>query len=127
MHSRGSEFFQDLFRRGSPVDRDLEPVLGDLDLGDDEPDPLALLVGRARATPAAAGGTVFGEDGREALRNAMEHCEVTLHGRRIGYRSTGSGPLLVLIHGIAGTSATRLCTRLRVAPASPPSGAGTGA
>jgi hypothetical protein len=75
----------------------------------------------------APGGTVFGEDGREAFRNAMEHCEVTLHGRRIGYRSSGSGPLLVLIHGIAGTSATRLCTRLRVGPASPPSRAGTGA
>jgi hypothetical protein len=81
----------------------------------------------ARATPAAPGGTVFGEDGREAFRNAMEHCEVTLHGRRISYRSTGSGPLLVLIHGMAGTSATRLCTRLRVGPASPPSRAGTGA
>lgn len=36
----------------------------------------------------------------------MEHAEVLLHGQRIGYRAEGSGPLLVLLHGIAGTSAT---------------------
>ena len=36
----------------------------------------------------------------------MEHSEVTLHGQRLSYRTAGSGPLLVLIHGIAGTSAT---------------------
>jgi pimeloyl-ACP methyl ester carboxylesterase len=35
----------------------------------------------------------------------MEHSEVTLHGQRFSYRTAGSGPLLVLIHGIAGTSA----------------------
>jgi len=36
----------------------------------------------------------------------MEHSEVTLHGQRLSYRTAGNGPLLVLIHGIAGTSAT---------------------
>jgi pimeloyl-ACP methyl ester carboxylesterase len=32
--------------------------------------------------------------------------EITLHGHRLSYRAAGSGPLLVLIHGIAGSSAT---------------------
>lgn len=36
----------------------------------------------------------------------MEHLEVTLHGQRLSYRVAGKGPLLVLVHGIAGTSAT---------------------
>jgi pimeloyl-ACP methyl ester carboxylesterase len=36
----------------------------------------------------------------------MEAREITLHGHRVSYRAAGSGPLLVLIHGIAGSSAT---------------------
>ncbi len=36
----------------------------------------------------------------------MDVAEVTLHGHRLSYRHAGSGPLLVLVHGIAGTSAT---------------------
>ena len=36
----------------------------------------------------------------------MERLEITLHGHRFSYRSAGSGPLLVLLHGIAGSSAT---------------------
>lgn len=36
----------------------------------------------------------------------MEAREITLHGHRVSYRTAGSGPLLVLIHGIAGSSAT---------------------
>ena len=32
--------------------------------------------------------------------------EVCLHGHRITYRTAGSGPVLLLIHGIAGSSAT---------------------
>jgi pimeloyl-ACP methyl ester carboxylesterase len=36
----------------------------------------------------------------------MEPREITLHGHRVSYRAGGSGPLLVLIHGIAGSSAT---------------------
>jgi pimeloyl-ACP methyl ester carboxylesterase len=36
----------------------------------------------------------------------MEKSEITLHGHQFSYRRAGSGPLLVLLHGIAGTSAT---------------------
>jgi pimeloyl-ACP methyl ester carboxylesterase len=36
----------------------------------------------------------------------MERAEITLHGHRFSYRSAGHGPLLVLLHGIAGSSAT---------------------
>lgn len=36
---------------------------------------------------------------------AMVHSEIRLHGQRISYRTAGSGPIVVLIHGIAGTSA----------------------
>jgi pimeloyl-ACP methyl ester carboxylesterase len=32
--------------------------------------------------------------------------EIFLHGQRIGYRAEGSGAVLLLLHGIAGTSAT---------------------
>jgi len=31
--------------------------------------------------------------------------EITLHGHRVSYRTAGEGPLIVLIHGITGTSA----------------------
>lgn len=36
----------------------------------------------------------------------MERAEIALHGHRFSYRKAGSGPLLVLLHGIAGSSAT---------------------
>ena len=39
-------------------------------------------------------------------RGTVEPREITLHGHRVSYRAAGSGPLLVLIHGIAGSSAT---------------------
>ncbi len=32
--------------------------------------------------------------------------EITLHGHRVAYRSAGSGPAIVLVHGITSTSAT---------------------
>jgi pimeloyl-ACP methyl ester carboxylesterase len=32
--------------------------------------------------------------------------EIVLHGHRLSYRSAGSGPVLVLVHGITSTSAT---------------------
>jgi pimeloyl-ACP methyl ester carboxylesterase len=47
----------------------------------------------------------------EAVPSALEpdtdglH-EVVLHGHRVFYRSAGSGPVLVLVHGITSTSAT---------------------
>jgi pimeloyl-ACP methyl ester carboxylesterase len=34
----------------------------------------------------------------------LQHVEI--HGHRVGYRSAGSGPVIVLIHGMAGSSAT---------------------
>jgi len=37
---------------------------------------------------------------------APPRSEITLHGHRVSYRVAGRGPLLVLLHGIAGTSAT---------------------
>lgn len=36
----------------------------------------------------------------------MEVAHVILHGHPVSYRRAGSGPLLVLLHGIAGSSAT---------------------
>jgi pimeloyl-ACP methyl ester carboxylesterase len=45
--------------------------------------------------------------GREKFdRGFMIKREITLHGHRISYRSAGAGPLVVLIHGIAGSSET---------------------
>jgi pimeloyl-ACP methyl ester carboxylesterase len=50
----------------------------------------------------------------------VERAEILLHGQRIGYRAEGRGSVLVLVHGIAGTSATwddlipRLSARHRV-------------
>jgi pimeloyl-ACP methyl ester carboxylesterase len=36
----------------------------------------------------------------------MEHEEITLHGHRVSYRRAGWGPVVVLIHGITGSSET---------------------
>ena len=36
----------------------------------------------------------------------LELKEISLHGHRVAYRSAGSGPVLMLAHGITGTSAT---------------------
>src|SRR3954447_22411994 len=36
----------------------------------------------------------------------MEHEEITLHGHSVSYQRAGWGPLLVLLHGIAGSSDT---------------------
>ena len=36
----------------------------------------------------------------------MEHEEITLHGHRVSYVRAGWGPLVVLVHGIAGSSET---------------------
>jgi len=36
----------------------------------------------------------------------MEHEELTIHGRRLKYRLAGRGPLVLLIHGMAGSATT---------------------
>jgi pimeloyl-ACP methyl ester carboxylesterase len=36
----------------------------------------------------------------------FEHREMTLHGHRVSYRTAGSGPALLLLHGIANSSET---------------------
>ena len=36
----------------------------------------------------------------------MEHEEITLHGHHVSYRRAGWGPVIVLIHGITGSSET---------------------
>jgi pimeloyl-ACP methyl ester carboxylesterase len=36
----------------------------------------------------------------------IEKTEMTLHGRRLAYRTGGAGPLLILVHGITSNSAT---------------------
>src|SRR2546423_5269436 len=36
----------------------------------------------------------------------MEHEEITLHGHSVSYRRAGWGPVVVLIHGITGSSLT---------------------
>jgi len=36
----------------------------------------------------------------------LRRSAIVLHGHQVSYRSAGRGPLLVLLHGIAGTSAT---------------------
>jgi pimeloyl-ACP methyl ester carboxylesterase len=41
-----------------------------------------------------------------AVANGDELQEIVLHGHRLSYRSAGSGPVVVLVHGITSTSAT---------------------
>ena len=43
---------------------------------------------------------------RRLSPEAFELKEITLHGHRVAYRCAGSGPAIVLVHGITSTSAT---------------------
>jgi pimeloyl-ACP methyl ester carboxylesterase len=36
----------------------------------------------------------------------MEQQELTIHGKRLKYRIGGKGPLVLLIHGMAGSATT---------------------
>ncbi len=63
----------------------------------------------------AARGTlrVVGRDQRATVKRPaaggpakLRKAEITLHGRRVAYRTGGWGPQLVLIHGITSNSAT---------------------
>src|SRR5919198_5336476 len=40
------------------------------------------------------------------MRPDLKLKEIELHGHRVAYRSAGSGPVIVLVHGITSTSAT---------------------
>jgi pimeloyl-ACP methyl ester carboxylesterase len=40
------------------------------------------------------------------MQSDIELREIELHGHRVAYRSAGSGPVIVLVHGITSTSAT---------------------
>jgi pimeloyl-ACP methyl ester carboxylesterase len=40
------------------------------------------------------------------VTSCVELRHIEIHGRRVGYRGGGSGPVIVLIHGMAGSSAT---------------------
>src|ERR671932_456472 len=50
----------------------------------------------SRAAPAAPG----------SRGGPMDYEEITLHGHRVSYRRAGWGPVIVLIHGITGSSQT---------------------
>ena len=47
-----------------------------------------------------------------------EPAEIHLHGHKLSYRTCGSGPLLVLVHGIANSSASWEPVLARLASAS---------
>ena len=47
-----------------------------------------------------------GDDRRSAGRGSTDHEEITLHGHRVSFRRAGWGPVILLIHGIAGSSET---------------------
>ena len=43
---------------------------------------------------------------RRLAAEDFELQELELHGHRVAYRCAGSGPAIVLVHGITSTSAT---------------------
>jgi pimeloyl-ACP methyl ester carboxylesterase len=45
-------------------------------------------------------------EGAEESEGAFPYRYATIHGHRIGYRRAGDGPVLLLLHGIAGSSQT---------------------
>lgn len=47
-----------------------------------------------------------GSNPAEGPRESLSVRSVTIHGHRLGYRRAGSGPVLLLLHGIAGSSRT---------------------
>src|SRR5262249_3853186 len=46
---------------------------------------------------------------RGSMAEAVELRHLTIHGHHIGVRTGGSGPVLLLVHGMAGSSSTWLC------------------
>ncbi|HEX2398191.1 MAG TPA: alpha/beta fold hydrolase, partial [Solirubrobacteraceae bacterium] len=39
-----------------------------------------------------------------AVANQIEPAEIRLHGHRVSYRIGGSGPVIVLVHGVTSSS-----------------------
>ena len=56
--------------------------------------------GSARATRPAANGK------RAPHSHETIHEEITLHGHRVSFRRAGWGPVILLLHGVAGSSET---------------------
>lgn len=66
---------------------------------------------RSNDTPRARGAANPSEPSREQQTRLPESeldalNEIVLHGHRVFYRGAGSGPVIVLVHGITSTSAT---------------------
>ena len=57
---------------------------------------------RAQTNPAEPAGA----RPRRLPPESFEPQEIVLHGHRVAYRAAGSGPVIVLVHGITSTSAT---------------------
>jgi pimeloyl-ACP methyl ester carboxylesterase len=66
---------------------------------------------RSNDTPRGGGAANLSEPSREPQTRLPESGleglhEIVLHGDRVFYRGAGSGPVIVLVHGITSTSAT---------------------
>jgi pimeloyl-ACP methyl ester carboxylesterase len=66
---------------------------------------------RSNDTPRGGGAANLSEPSREPQTRLPESGleglhEIVLHGHRVFYRGAGSGPVIVLVHGITSTSAT---------------------
>jgi pimeloyl-ACP methyl ester carboxylesterase len=68
------------------------------------PSPPSENGGQPPVTGAACAGTVRWEIDEDATQLELRH--LTLHGHQVAYRQAGSGPVVVLIHGITSNSAT---------------------
>ena len=64
-------------------------------------------IGIIDATMATIDKTATSRPDRNGPHRADDELrEIVLHGHRVFFRSSGSGPVLVLVHGITSTSAT---------------------
>ena len=61
---------------------------------------------RAEARDAGSAGPPLKPNVNEPAPGLAALHELVLHGHRVFYRSAGSGPVVVLVHGITSTSAT---------------------
>jgi len=61
---------------------------------------------RARTAGGASPETLAAPPGARTPRPVVQTRETVLHGHRISYRIAGAGPVILLVHGIAGTALT---------------------